>query len=271
MTIAHEITSTEPQAPGNAGTPGGTAPQSPASGIATPTTPASVAPAAPRFAAPEDPTARLAKLETDTLPKLQTERDTLRTERDTLKATVADLTAQLEETPDEEQLRFEVAHERDGQYLSWLQKALREGRTLAQVVARAEADNASAATNRNTHETRRQNIEGQIALIEEFDKGFGAFLRKLDANGTTIDQSTIPGLKTLYASLNAGKTPEQAIAAATAAAPGAGGSEPPTVPAAAGSGMSDTPVYQPHMTTADYFRMALKGAWGRDRERAQKG
>lgn len=269
MTIATQIPNTDPMAPANAGTPNGDTPQSPdQSGIAAPSAPVSGQPTTPA-AGTDDPTHRLAKLTTETIPQLQSERDTAKSKVTELEATITDLTAQLEESPDEEELTYQIAHERDEAYLGWLQKALRDGNTLQQVVRRFEADAQSARAGRQSFESTRANVEGLINVIGTYDKPFSEFLAGLHKTGNAvINQTTVPGLRTLYDSFKAdGKSPAQAAAAAATTTPG---KEPPVVAPPGGAALADAPVWKPGMSASDLFDMALKGRFGQNGERPKR-
>jgi hypothetical protein len=198
--------------------------------------------------------ARHDKLLAESMPRLQSERDTL-------KAKVADLETRLAEIGDVDQVEYEVAHERDTALLAWLTQLQAGGFTLRQAVEKFTRQVSEANGEREQFETKKQSVESVIAVVAEYDKPFSAFLQKMDKLGSVVSMQTIPALRETYNELvAAGKTPTQAAAAASTDASEAPGKEAPVV-ASGGSAsrVPAAPVYKPGMRSRDLFGLHLAG------------
>ncbi len=262
MTLATEIVPAAPATAPNETAHEGTHPaaQAPAS---TPV--ASETTANDATTEPVDWKARHDKLISESIPTLQSKAAKAENEVTTLKSENTDLKAKLAEIGDPEEIEYEVAHERDMAYLGFLEDVMGKGYTLRQVVDKLRNDIRSASGERAQSETKKQSVEGLIALVDNYDKGYATFLRAMSKNGSPITHETIAGtLRELYGTFHTdGATPAQAASAAAAAPAAEAPKEPPVVAnAGAAQKISGSPVFKPGMRARDYFGQALASGLG---------
>lgn len=231
--------------------------------MATPDVPASGAQPTP------DPAAAVAS-------KLQSERDKATARVTALETENAALQAKLEGTGDPEEIEYEIAHERDTSWTSWLEGELDKGSTLQQLVSKVRAQSRAAQSERKQSEGQKTSIESLISMVEDYDKGFGKFLRAGATHGMAITQDTLPKLKETFKSLvSDGATPTQAAAAVAEAAPqhapvpSRATPVAPMTPQPGNSQISDAPIVKNGRLAASsaYFRQALGGAFGTTMDR----
>lgn len=208
--------------------------------------------------------------------KLQSERDKATSRVADLETENTALKAKIEEIGDLDELEFDLSHERDSSWTTWLEQELDKGATLQQLVSKVRAQTRAAQSERQQHLTQRSSVENLISMVEDYDKGFGKFLRAGASHGMAITQDTLPKLKETYKSFSGdGATPAQAAAAAAEAAPqhapvpSRAAAVAPVTPQPGTSAISDAPIVKKGRlaTSGAYFRQALTGGFGTTMER----
>lgn len=268
MSLATQVV--DPAATTEASVSNGTAaPSTPPDAQAPASTPAaSAAPETPVAQQPpaDDWKAKHDRLITESIPKLQSDRDTAKARVTELEAKVAEYETKLRDMPDIEELTFQVGHERDLAFAGWLRQSLNGGATLQQVVAKLERQVHDVTTETQQLDAKRKSLDGLIGIVEGYDAPFAKFLRAMDANGSPVTQQTIPNLRKLYDELGGGKAAiaQATEAASAAAAPAAETKTPPVSPAPGGAKVGDAPVWSPGMRSRDLVKKALTGALGQD-------
>lgn len=274
MVLAPTIATPQPDASAHADT-AVEAPQPVAQApSAAPIAPAA-APVAP--ATETDWKARATKLETESVPKLQSERDLATRENAELKAKVAEYESR--KVPNIDELSTTIARERETEMLGWIEENLAAGFTLDQVAKKLRGDISDRDAAHQQHVEKVQTTEGFINVIAGYDEPFAKFLTAMHKQRAVVNQQTMAGLREIFDQFKGSGTPAQAAAAAAAsttpAAPANTAAttapvEPPTVPAPNGAGPSDAPVYKKGMRSRDLFGMALGGTFGTSFQRTRR-
>jgi hypothetical protein len=263
MTIATGIEQPNPASP----------PESTGNATQTPSAPphstpqaepvAPIAPVTPQAPAPDDWKSKHDRLINESIPKLQS---TAATEKNRADAAERDLAALREEIGDPDELREEVAHERDTAWADQIAKWLAEGATLRQVHDQVNRQMSARNTQRVQSETQRQSVDGLLAIVDTYDKPYAEFLRQMSKHGTAITNESIVSLRSTYESFRG--TPAQAAAAASTAPAAPAGKEPPVVPQGGTSArIGDAPVWRPGVRPRDLIKAALAGPFGTNFDR----
>lgn len=210
-------------------------------------------------------TARLEKLEKESLPKLQSDHDAWKGRAETAEAKLAEI-------GDPDEMEFEIASDVEAQWSEWMHRELALGTSLAALVAAYDRQRQDTDSKRQRSDSAAATVDAVIGFVEGYDKGFATFLRALAKAGGAISQEKLPELLSTFKDLAAsGQTPGQAAATAAAgttdAAPAAAGAQqqeetPPVTPQPGGaSRVSAAPIARPGGSKGmlDYFAEALPG------------